>query len=125
LAITPAYGVVEGQLSGGNIADITMADALTAEVFGCYVVEDMGYDSDDHRATLQANNNIPVIPGRKNRKVPIDYDKQLYALRCRIEMFFGRIKQNRRLAVRYEKTALCFLGFIACAILMNFDDQNR
>ena len=35
LAITPDYGVVEGQLSGGNLADITRADALTAEVFGC------------------------------------------------------------------------------------------
>ena len=97
-----------------------MADALTAEVFGCYVIEDMGYDSDHHRAMLRANNNIPVIPGRKNRKVPIDYDKKLYALRRRIEMFFGRIKENRRLAVRYEKTDLCFLGFIACAILKAF-----
>jgi hypothetical protein len=35
-------------------------------------------------------------------------------------MFFGRIKENRRLAVRYEKTDLCFLGFIACAILKAF-----
>jgi hypothetical protein len=56
----------------------------------------MGYDSDDHRAMLRANNNIPVIPGRQNRKIPIDYDKKLYALRRRIEMFFGRIKENRR-----------------------------
>jgi hypothetical protein len=120
LAITPAYGVVEGQLSGGNVADLTMAEALTAEVFGCYVVADMGYDSDHHRAMLGANNNIPVIPGRKNRKVPIDYDQKLYALRRRIELFFGRIKENRRLAVRYEKPDLCFLGFIACAILKAF-----
>jgi IS5 family transposase len=120
LAITPDYRVVEGQLTGGNIADITMADILTAEIVGCFVVEDTGYDSDDHRRELRANNNVPVIPGRKNRKVPIDYDKKLYALRRRIEMFFGRIKENRRLAVRYEKTDLCFLGFIACAIVKSF-----
>ena len=94
-----------------------MVDALTVDVFGCYVVEDMGYDTNHHRAMLQANNNIPVIPGRQNRKVPIDYDKQFYVLRRRIEMFFGRSKENRRLAVRYEKTDLCFLGFIAGAIL--------
>jgi hypothetical protein len=50
---------------------------------------------------------------------PLD-DKKLYALRRCIELFFGRIKENRRLAVHYEKTDLCFLGFIACAILKAF-----
>ena len=42
LAITPGYQVVEGQLTGGNVADITMADGLTAEIVGCYIVADMG-----------------------------------------------------------------------------------
>jgi IS5 family transposase len=107
-------------LTGGNIADITIADALTAEIVGYYIVADKGYDSDGHRRELRANNNVPVIPGRKNRKRPIEYDKKRYALRCRIEMFFGRLKENRRLAVRYEKTDLCFLGFIACAIIKAF-----
>ena len=94
-----------------------MADALTAEIVGCYVVEDMGYDSDDHRRELRANSNVPVIPGRKNRKVEIVYDKAIYPWRRRIEMFFGKLKENRRLAVRYEKTDLAFLGFIALAAL--------
>jgi transposase len=117
LAITPDYRVVEGQLTGGNVADITMADALTAEIVGCYIVEDMGYDSDDHRQELRTTNNIPVIPGRKNRKVEIVYDKAIYRWRRRIEMFFGKLKENRRLAVRYEKTDVAFLGFIALAAL--------
>ncbi len=94
-----------------------MADALTAEIVGCYIVEDMGYDSDDHRQELRTNNNIPVIPGRKNRKVEIVYDKAIYRWRRRIEMFFGKLKENRRLAVRYEKTDVAFLGFIALAAL--------
>jgi transposase len=117
LAITPDYQIVEGQLTGGNVADITMADTLTAEIVGCYVVEDRGYDSDDHRRELRANNNVPVIPGRKNRKIEIVYDKVIYRWRRRIEMFFGKIKENRRLAVRYEKTDLAFLGFIALAAI--------
>ena len=97
-----------------------MADDLTAEVFGCYVVEDMGYDSDRHRDTLRANNNIPVIPGRRNRKVKILYDKTVYKLRQRIERLFGRIKENRRLTVRYEKSDAAFLAFIAIAILTTY-----
>jgi len=120
LAITAEAHVVEGLLTGGNVADITVADDLTAEVVGCYVVEDMGYDCDRHRRELEANNNIPVIPGRKNRKVVVPYDQTVYKLRKRIELFFGKLKENRRLAVRYEKMDVTFLGFIAMAILVAF-----
>jgi transposase len=109
--------VVEGKLTGGNVADISVANELTADVFGCYVVEDMGYDSDAHRDFLRSNNNVPVIPGRKNRKVKILYDKKIYRLRRHIEIFFGKLKENRRLAVRYDKLDDTFLAFIALAII--------
>ena len=120
LALTAEEHVVEGLLTGGHVSDITVANALTADVVGCYVVEDRGYDCDRHRRELEANNNIPVIPGRKNRKVVVLYDKAVYKLRTRIEMLFGRIKENRRLVVRYEKLDATFLGFIAIAILKAF-----
>lgn len=81
------------------------------------MVEDAGYDSDSHRRELRANNNIPVIPGRKNRKIPILYDKKLYKLRKRIEIFFGKIKENKRLGLRYEKLDETFIGFIMLASL--------
>ena len=64
-----------------------------------------------------ANNNIPVIPSRKNRKEPIPYDKAIYKIRKRIEIFFGKLKENRRLAIRYEKLDVTFLAFIACAAI--------
>lgn len=108
---------VEGLLTGGNVHDVTVATLLFEDVVGCYVVEDAGYDSNSHRCELRANNNIPVIPGRKNRKVPIVYDKKIYALRKRIEIFFGKIKENKRLGMRYEKLDETFLGFIALATL--------
>jgi transposase len=120
LAITAENHVVEGLLTGGNVSDITVADALTADVVGCYVVEDLGYDCDRHRRELEANNNIPVIPGRKNRKVAVLYDKTVYGLRKRIEILFGKLKENCRLAVRYEKLDVTFLGFIAIAIVAAF-----
>ena len=70
-----------------------------------------------HRRQLRSNNNIPVIPGRKNRKIPIKYDKKIYALRKRIEMFFGKLKENKRLGMRFEKLDHTFLAFIALASL--------
>lgn len=108
-------------LTGGNVADITVADDLVADIVGCHVIEDRGYDSDDHRRELEANNNVPVIPGRKNRKVEIVYDKALYKLRSGIERYFGKLKENRRLAVRYEKLDATFLGFIAIASIKAFN----
>jgi transposase len=115
LAITAEGHVIEGLLTGGNKADISVAEELTAEIVGCFIVGDKGYDSDRYRAALRSNNNIPVIPGRNNRKVRIEYDKAKYGLRKRIEFFFARLKENRRLAVRYEKSDIAFLSFIAFA----------
>jgi len=122
LALTADGHIVEALLTGGNTADISVANELMADVVGCHVVEDMGYDSDAHRDFLRSQNNVPVIPGRKNRKVAIVYDKVVYALRQRIERYFGKLKENKRMATRYDKHDTAFLGFIALAaikILLN------
>lgn len=117
LAITPEGYVVEGMLTGGNVADISVADCIMENVFGCYVIEDKGYDSDKHRANLRSNNNTPVIPGRKNRKQPVIYDKSMYKIRRCIEILFGKIKENRRLAMLFDKADTAFLAFIALALI--------
>ena len=91
------------------------ANELTADVYGCYVIEDKGYDSNSHRLYLRSNNNIPVIPGRKNRIKTIEYDK--FKLRKHIENFFAILKENRRLALRFEKSDVAFLSFVAIAAI--------
>ena len=117
LAMTADGHIVEGFLTAGNVSDISVAGALYEDVFGCYVLADKGYDSDQHRLFLRSQNNIPVIPGRENRKIKIIYDKKIYRLRRRIEQFFGKLKENKRLAVRYEKSDTIFLAFIALAAI--------
>ncbi len=72
---------MEGFLSSGNQADITHTNDLTQNITGFYVIEDKGYDSDKHREGLILNQNTPVIPGRKNRTVPIIYDKNKFKMR--------------------------------------------
>jgi len=109
--------VIEGMLTGGNIADISVANDLMSDVTHCHVLEDMGYDSDAHRRELRANHNVPVIPGRRNRKVPIIYDKALYKLRKNIEIYFGKLKENKRVDTRYDKHDNTFLSFIALAAI--------
>ena len=117
LPITADGHIVEGFLSGGEVHDVTVAEQLFAEVFGCYVLADRGYDSDMFRAFLRSQNCEPVIPGRKNRKAPIAYDKALYRQRGLIERLFGKIKENKRLSMRFDKSDTLFLAFIAIALI--------
>jgi transposase len=117
LAVTADGHIVDGFLTGGNRHDAASAEELMQEIYGCHVIEDRGYDSNKNRSTLESQGNIIVIPGRKNRKVEIYYDKVLYKLRGLVERIFGKIKENRRLAVRYEKSDLHFLSMIACAFI--------
>ena len=117
LAVTGDGHLVCGFLSGGNRSDAKAAPELVEEVYDCHVLGDRGYDSDKLRRLLESNNNVPVIPGRKNRKVAIEYDEERYKRRGLIERIFGKLKENRRLVVRYEKSDANFLGFILFAFL--------
>ena len=76
---------------------------------------DKGYDSNWFRAALIHRGITPCIPPRKNRKVQIDYDKQLYKQRHNIENVFGRIKDWRRVATRYDRCAHTFMSAISIA----------
>lgn len=107
--------IIEAQITAGNVADISVADDMMSDVYGCYVVEDMGYDSDTHGDLLCSQNNEPVIPGRKNRKIKIIYDKTIYKLRGAIEKYFGKLKESKRISLRFDKEDAAFLSFVAIA----------
>jgi transposase len=77
-----------------------------------HAIMDKGYDSDGIREHLLAQDIVPVIPPKSNRRAPRDYDKALYKLREQVERFFNKLKQFRRIATRYEKLSQTFLAFI-------------
>jgi transposase len=54
----------------------------------------------------------PVIPPRSNRKTQIEYDREAYNRRNLIERYVKRLKQFRRIATRYEKTARAYLSML-------------
>ena len=58
-----------------------------------------------------------MIPPRKHRRRPHTYDKVLYKERNRIERFFNRLKQFRRVATRYDKLLANFRGFVQLAAI--------
>ena len=109
--------VVEGFLSAGNDHDIIHAEQLVDSVYGCKVLADRGYDSNAFRTFLYSQNCTPVIPGKKNRKLPVIHDEELYKRRGLIERIFGKIKENSRLSMRKEKSDCNFLAMIGMALV--------
>mgnify|MGYP000060614202 CR=1 FL=1 len=52
----------------------------------------------------------PVTSCKKNRILKTEHDAELYKERNIVERFINRIKQFRRIATRYDKTAIMYLG---------------
>jgi len=80
-----------------------------------WLLGDRGYDADRFREALQDKGIRACIPGRKQRKTPVKYDKRRYKRRNRIEIMFGRLKDWRRVATRYDRCPKMFLSAIALA----------
>lgn len=110
--MNPLGHPVRLKLTGANAADSPHLPGLIAGVRTTAVLADKGYDADANRAAIRARGAEPCIPPRKNRTEPIAYDRHLYRERSAVELYFGRIKQYRRVATRYEKKAVNFLGFV-------------
>jgi transposase len=81
---------------------------------------DKGYDSNRFRQALIARGIKPCIPSTKSRNASIPYDKTLYRQRHRIENMFGRIKDWRRIAMRYDRCAHTFFSAICLAAAVLF-----
>ena len=85
-----------------------------------WLLGDRGYDADWFREALKDNGIRACIPGRKQRKTPVKYDKRRYKRRNRIEIMFGRLKDWRRVATRCDRCPKVFLSAIALAATVLF-----
>ena len=106
----------EGQMSDHKGAALMLPRLPRAkELLG-----DKGYDSNRFREALVERGIEPCIPSSKSRKVPLQYDKALYRQRHRIENMFGRLKDWRRIAMRYDRCAHTFMSSICLAAAVLF-----
>lgn len=102
-------------LTAGNVHDVVEAPTLIEAAKGENFIADKGYDADHVVKAAETKGMNVVIPPRSNRKTPRATDFHLYKERHLVECFFGKLKQYRRAATRYEKTAINFLGFLLLA----------
>ncbi len=121
-AVTDANGrPLSFFMTAGQVSDYTGAAALLDDLPKAqWMLADRGYDADWYRDALQAKGIMPCIPGRKSRNVPVKYDKRRYRSRSRIEIMFGRLKDWRRVATRYDRCPTVFFSAIALAATVIF-----
>src|SRR3546814_7825008 len=61
---------------------------------------------------MEKRGGVAMSPTKRNRLVQLPVDADIYALRNMVERCFNKLKNARRLATRYDKTADSYLGFI-------------
>jgi transposase len=106
---------------GGNHSIYTGAAALLNSLPSAdWLLADRGYDADWFRDALKDRGIRACIPGRKQRKKTVKHDKRRYKRRNRIEIMFGRLKDWRRVATRYDRCPKVFLSAIALAATVMF-----
>ena len=116
-AVTDAEGrPIRFFMSAGQVSDYIGARAMMSSLpVADWLIADRGHDADWFREALKDKGIRACIPGRKQRKTPVKHDKRRYKRRNRIEIMFGRLKDWRRVATRYDRCPKVFLSAIALA----------
>jgi hypothetical protein len=93
---------------------LALIEGLPAEI----VMADTAYDSDQIREAIADKGALAVIPNNPSRATKHLLDADLYAQRQHVECCIGKLKQFRRVATRYEKTARNFLAVVTVAAIV-------
>jgi transposase len=91
-----------------------LLDGLKADA----VLADKGYDANYIVEAVNGMNALVVIPPKANRIIQREYDTELYKERNLVERLFNKLKHFRRIATRYDKTALSFMAFLNIAAIV-------
>jgi len=108
-------------LTAGPLSDDTGARCLLPSLSNAnHLIADRGNDADWFITALKKQGVTPCIPPRKNRTTRRRYSKILYKQRHKIEIMFGRIKDWRRIAMRYDRGAHTVFSAICLAATVIF-----
>lgn len=107
-------------LSAGNINDIKIAPCLLENISLCgtTVMADKAYCSRKFLSLIERKGGKPCIPCKKTYKRQWNIDKEQYKKRNVVERFFQRLKDNRRLAMRFDKRSDRFSSFVLFASIL-------
>lgn len=104
---------MRAEVTGGQVSDYKGYDpVMEGGPAPNVLLADRGYDADRIREDVEQRGGTPIIPMRRTRKIQVPIDDFIYALRNLVERCINRLKNARRVATRYDKTAASYLGFV-------------
>ena len=86
---------------------------------GLPLVMDRAYEGNKTRQLALDLGFAPVVPPKKNRLSPWEYDQEMYRQRNEIERLFRRLKGFRRIFSRFDKLDVMFTAFIHFAFTVD------
>lgn len=86
---------------------------LTDRIEG--LLADKGYDADAIREGIEQAGVEAAISTKSNCRTPDAHDRVKYRWRNLIKRLLSKLKDWRRVATRYDKTAESYLGFVTLA----------
>lgn len=105
-------------LTAGHRGDAPQAEPLIEGLPAKVVMADTAYDSDPIRRAIADKGAVAVIPNNPSRSKKHPLDNHLYAQRHLVECCFSKLKQFRRVATRFEKTARNYLAVVTLAAIV-------
>ena len=103
------------------MTDCTAADWLLDEMATVDLVHgDKGYDTNAVRQKIEAKGAAPNIPPKVNRRWKSCFSPYLYRNRNAVERMFGRLKDFRRIASRYDRLVVNFLSAVQIAAIVSY-----
>jgi len=84
-----------------------------------WTVADRGYSAHDLRMAIRDLGSKPAIPTRRN-EAKVACPDWIYVNRERVERLWGRLKEWRAVATRYEKTAGSYIGILNLAAVFDW-----
>ena len=97
-------------------ADVLLDRMCAAEILH----GDKGYDTNAVRDKIESKGVAPNIPPKTNRRWKNCFSPYLYRNRNAIERMFGRLKDFRRIATRYDRLAQNFLAAVCLAATLSY-----
>jgi len=80
---------------------------------------DRACEDDETRQPAADLGFTPVVPPKRNRTAPWEYDRKLYRRRNEVERLFRRLKGFRRVFPRFDKLDVMFPGFVVFALAVD------
>ena len=84
--------------------------AAPGAFMGARLLMDRAYEGGSTRLLAESFGLTPVVPPKRNRTDPWDYDREAYKGRNMVERVFNRMKHHRKAATRYDRLDETFLA---------------